>query len=127
MKTARLLWSLIWYRPLSYACQPLFMLVCYSERIVFGLVMRSFSNALPAQTQVTPGLLAIFGPWLTAIAVRLLAAYVTTLGIVRFEFSTSALMQYNLFRRILTQPGARSLPGSAGEAINHFRDDTGLV
>ena len=127
MKTARLLWSLVWYRPLSYACQPLFMLVCYSERIVFGLVVQAFFNALPAQTRLTPDRLAAFVPWLIAIAVRLLVAYVATLGIVRFEFSAGALMQHNLFRRILMRPGARSVPGSIGEAINHFRDDTSVV
>jgi ATP-binding cassette subfamily B protein len=127
MKMTRHLWSLIWYRPLSYTCQPLFMLVCYCERIVFGLVVQAFFNALPTQTRLTPNLFAIFVPWLIAIVVRLLVAYVGAFGLARFEFSISALLQHNLFRRILLRPGARSLPGSAGEALNHFRDDTSNV
>ncbi|HEY4383302.1 MAG TPA: hypothetical protein VGN34_02345 [Ktedonobacteraceae bacterium] len=101
MKMARHLWNLIWYRPLSYACQPLFMLICYCERIVFGLVIQAFFNALSTQTRLTPNLFAIFIPWLIAIAVRLLVAYVGAFGTARFEFSVSALLQHNLFRRIL--------------------------
>ncbi len=58
---------------------------------------------------------------------RLLIVYVTTHGIVRFEFAVGGLLQHNLFQRILAQPGARSLPGTIGEAISHFRDDTGVV
>lgn len=127
MKTARLLWHLIRYRPVSYACQPFFVLVCYCERIVFGLVVQAFFNALPIQTQMTPALLLLFLPWLFAIAVRLLAAYITAFGIVRFEFSISALLQRNLFRGMLTRPGVQSSTGSAGEALNHLRDDTSTV
>lgn len=127
MKISRLSWRLVLYRPVSYACQPLFMLVCYSERIIFGLVIQAFFNALPEQKQVTPGLLSILLPWIIAIAVRLSMAYVSIHGIVRFEFGASALIRHNLFQRILLRPGAGSISGSMGETINHFRDDTSVL
>ena len=127
MKIARLLWKLIWYRPLSYASLPLFMLICYCERLIFGLVVQAFFNALPTQTRLTPGFFVLFVPWLIAIAVRLLLAYVDAFASARFDFDVNALLQYNLFRHILKRPGARGLPGSVGEAINHFRDDINIV
>ncbi|HEU5228012.1 MAG TPA: ABC transporter ATP-binding protein, partial [Ktedonobacteraceae bacterium] len=127
MKMAQLLWRLACYRPSSYACKPLMMLACYSERIIFGLVMQAFFNALPTQTRLTPGLLLIFLPWLIAIAARLLIVYATTHGIIRFEFAVGSLLQHNLLRRILERPGARGVFGSIGEAISHFRDDTSVV
>ncbi|MDQ2717232.1 MAG: ABC transporter transmembrane domain-containing protein, partial [Chloroflexota bacterium] len=127
MKIAPLLWRLVRYRPLSAACKPLIMLACYSERIVFGLVMQAFFNMLPAQTRLTPGLLAVFLPWLIAIVARLLIVYAGTRGMLRFEFTTGALLQRNLFQRILERPGARCVPASIGEAISHFRDDTSAV
>lgn len=127
MRMIQLLWRLICYRPASYACKPLMMLACYSERIIFGLVMQAFFNALPAQTRLTPALLLIFLPWLIAIAIRLLVVYAATHGIIRFQFTIGSLLQHNLFQRVLAQPGARSIPGSIGEAISHFRDDTSIV
>jgi len=127
VKMMQLLWRLIRYRPGSYACKPLMMLACYSERIIFGLVMQAFFNALPTQTRLTPALLLIFLPWLVAITLRQLIVYAATHGIIRFEFAVGSLLQHNLFRHILAQPGACSVPGTIGEAISHFRDDTGVV
>ncbi|HVC33411.1 MAG TPA: ABC transporter ATP-binding protein [Chloroflexota bacterium] len=40
-----------------------------------------------------------------------------------FMLANSALLQKNLFARLLELPGARALPASPGEAISRFRDD----
>ncbi len=125
MNSRQLLWHLIRYRPVSYACKPLLMLVCYSERIIFGLTIQAFFNALPIQMR--PGLFLLFLPWLIAVTIRLLVAYFTTYGNARFEFATRALLQRNLLQRILEHPGSRALPDSIGAAISHFRDDTGII
>jgi ATP-binding cassette, subfamily B, bacterial len=125
MNFRKLLWQLVCYRPISYACKPFLMLVCYSERIIFGLTIQAFFNALPIQ--IRPSLFLLFLPWLIAVTARLLVAYITTYGNVRFEFATRALLQRNLLQRILEWPGTRAVPGSIGEAISHFRDDTGII
>jgi ATP-binding cassette, subfamily B, bacterial len=127
MNVTRLLWGLARYRPTSYACKLLLMLVCYSERIIFGLTLQAFFNTLPTQAQLKPGLLLVFLPWVLAIIVRLLVAYIATYGIVHFAFSTRSLLQYNIFKHILESPALRALSGSIGEAISHFRDDTDIV
>lgn len=125
MNVRQLLWHLVCYRPASYACKPLLMLVCYSERIIFGLTIQAFFNTLPIQ--IRPGLFLLFLPWLIALTIRLLVAYFTTYGNAHFEFSTRALLQRNLLQRILERPGVRAVPGSIGAAISHFRDDTSII
>jgi uncharacterized membrane protein YjgN (DUF898 family) len=104
MNSRQLLWHLICYRPASYACKPLLMLVCYTERIIFGLTIQTFFNALPIQMR--PGLFLLFLPWLIALTIRLLVAYFTTYGNARFEFSTCSLLQRNLLQRILERPAS---------------------
>jgi ATP-binding cassette subfamily B protein len=125
MNVRQLLWHLVCYRPASYACKPLLMLVCYSERIIFGLTIQAFFNALPIQMR--PGLFLLFLPWLIALTIRLLVVYFTTYGNAHFEFATRALLQRNLLQRILERPGVRAVPDSIGEAISHFRDDTSII
>jgi ATP-binding cassette subfamily B protein len=44
-----------------------------------------------------------------------------------FAFGNSAMLQRNMFRRILQLPGGRALPSSPGEAVSRFRDDTDAV
>ncbi|GCE15210.1 ABC transporter ATP-binding protein [Tengunoibacter tsumagoiensis] len=127
MRNVRFLWRLVCYRPVSAVCRPLIMLVCYGERIVFGLMIQAFFNMLPQHTQVTPALFMLFLPWLVAIAIRLIVVNFGTSGTIRFDFSTQALLQHNLFKHILERPGAQALLDSLGNTISSFRDDTAIV
>ncbi len=124
MKTTHLLWRLICARPVSSASKPLVMLVCYVERIIFGLTVQAFFNALPAQPSLTARLLLIFVPWACAVVIRLLVVSGGTYGIVTFEFATGAQLQRNLLQRLLALPGSRALTSTVGDVLNHFRDDT---
>ncbi len=45
----------------------------------------------------------------------------------RQRFGVGALLRRNLLAHILQRPGARPLPGSAGEAVNTFRDDVAEI
>ena len=40
-----------------------------------------------------------------------------------FIYTSAALLQHNLLRRLLRLPGAAALPHSSGEALSRFRDD----
>ena len=41
-----------------------------------------------------------------------------------FRYSGEALLKWNMMSWLATAPGARVLPGSPGEAVSRFRDDT---
>ena len=40
-----------------------------------------------------------------------------------FIYTSAALLQHNMLRRLFQLPGARALPHSSGEALSRFRDD----
>ncbi len=88
-----------------------------------GLVIRFFFDSLTASAPLA------WGP--NAWAALMLAVALFGNGLIlidmyvffRWTFSTAATMRKNLIEHILSMPGARSLPGSTGEAISRFRED----
>lgn len=124
MPTWRALFQLARFRPVLYITSGLFASVLfYLIPLVPGLVLQQFFDALsqnaPAGVNVW-GLLAL----LVAIAVvRGLALIVAVVAEVSVHLFTSTLLHKNMLARILTYPGARALPASAGEALSRFRDD----
>jgi ATP-binding cassette subfamily B protein len=124
MKMVLLLWRLVQKHPSSYSCIPLVTLVTYAERIIFGLAVQSFFNHLPRSGHVFADVSKLFLPWFIAIFVRIIITTVGTFGRVRFTFTTTAFLQYNLFQCLLTRSGMRD---PIGETISHFRDDITIV
>lgn len=88
-----------------------------------GLIIRFFFDSLTASAPLA------WGP--NAWAAVILAVALLRNGLIftdmyvffRWTFSTAATMRKNLLEHILSMPGARSLPGSTGEAISRFRED----
>jgi ATP-binding cassette, subfamily B, bacterial len=125
MKTYRLLWRLVLYRPWVFLVSALVTLMFFLTRIVFGYTIQGVFNVLAAQNrQLTP----LFWELTALTVIAALARYLSTLfgaGIVRplNFFLVQSLLRRNLLERILELPGARALPDAAGEAINRFRDD----
>jgi len=88
-----------------------------------GLIIRFFFDSLTASAPLA------WGP--NAWAAVILAVALLRNGLIftdmyvffRWTFSTAATMRKNMLEHILSMPGARSLPGSTGEAISRFRED----
>ncbi|MDE0633018.1 MAG: ABC transporter ATP-binding protein [Caldilineaceae bacterium] len=88
-----------------------------------GLIIRFFFDSLTYSAPLA------WGP--NAWAAVILAVALLRNGLIftdmyvffRWTFSTAATMRKNLLEHILSMPGARSLPGSTGEAISRFRED----
>ncbi|MDD4904456.1 MAG: ABC transporter ATP-binding protein, partial [Candidatus Bipolaricaulis sp.] len=59
--------------------------------------------------------------------VRVVTILVGALIDIRHRFSIQALLRRNLLAAILAKPGARSLPGPVGEALNTLRDDSEAI
>lgn len=126
MKTYRLLWRLVLYRPWVFLVSALVTLVFFLIRIVFGYTVQGTFNVLSAQNrQLTP----FFWELTALLIISALTRYLLTLfvaGNVRplNFFLVESLLRRNLLERILELPGAKALPDTVGEAINRFRDDT---
>lgn len=126
MKTYRLLWRLVLYRPWVFLVSALVTLVFFLIRIVFGYTVQGTFNVLSAQNrQLTP----FFWELMALLIISALTRYLLTIfvsGNVRplNFFLVESLLRRNLLERILELPGAKALPDTVGEAINRFRDDT---
>jgi len=127
MKTAGFIWRLICYKPWSYAVLILTNATVYAARAIFGLVLQAFFNALPQQTRLSPVLWDLIAVLVAAALVRAMVQFARIRNNAVMVFSVPALLQRNLFKRLLERPGARAVPGSPGEAISSFRDDTQII
>ncbi|GLV53698.1 HlyB/MsbA family ABC transporter [Dictyobacter sp. S3.2.2.5] len=132
MKTYQFIGRLIRYRSWSYIgslCGDISFYVI--GRLLFGLILQAFFNAL--NTLAHSASRASLLPWLLLGALALAALLRAAIQAASLPatmtciFNTSALLQRNLLRYILQRPGARAIPGSAGEAINYFRDDVDAI
>ena len=77
------------------------------------------------RTNTLPWLL--LGGLVLAASLRALIQFVSLSPTLTCIIATKALLQRNLLRYILQRPGARAISGSAGEAINYFRDDVDVI
>jgi ATP-binding cassette, subfamily B, bacterial len=127
MSTPLFLWRLIRYRWWQYAADTITNIIFTAGRLAFGLILQAIFNALPLHQQVNPII------WFWIILLLLVAflrstiIYLGSLLAVGIQFRMSALLQHNLLARVLERPGSRAVPGSPGEAISHFRDDTAII
>ncbi|MEX1018242.1 MAG: ABC transporter ATP-binding protein [Litorilinea sp.] len=124
-------WQYVWhiYRflPWRYFCYFLFILAGWLLFVALGLLPSQFFDTL---TGANPSPLGIW--WLLALLggfelARALSNFGWAVMSVNTEFRVRALLQRNLFHRILAVPAGRALPFSTGEAVNRLRDDVNAV
>lgn len=127
LSTGQMLWRLIAYRPwLSVAFLSVWIVIHIGElapRIMTKLFFDTLTGDQPYRFGVT-------GIVILVLVTRV--AHIITIGTgavvsARSKFTIGSLLRRNLLARILSQPGARAIPGSPGEALNTIRDDVGEV
>jgi ATP-binding cassette subfamily B protein len=121
-------WRLIRYRPLLWLASTWSIVMAgYLVPLLPGLILREFFNTLtgesPARFDV-PTLCALMASAGVAQIVHGLGCAVFENGTIR---ASGALVQRNVFERILQLPAARAVPQSPGEAVSRFRDDTAVI
>ncbi len=123
MKTYRFFWSLVRFLPWLYILNCISINMVFVFDMIVGLAARSFFDQLTARAHGNIDLWWIAALFLLSGAGRitfLLGCQVTNSP---FMYTNAAMLQKNLFARILQLPGARALPASSGEAISRLRDD----
>ncbi len=124
MKLFRFLWRLVGYRPWQYIADIGRVVISFVGQIAVGFIIQAFFNTISLQNQASPAIFLWIVLLLLVGVVRAVIAYIGTLLIVGIGFFITALLKRNMLEQILEYPGARALPGSSGEAISRFRDDT---
>ena len=128
MKNLGYLWQLARFRFGLYLLSGFIAsTLSYLFPLVPGLIVRQFFDALTGQAPATYDPTTLLGLLVGAALVGYL------LGILGFWAESSvqqiaaALIRRNLFAHILTNPGARALPATPGEAISRFRNDVQYI
>jgi ATP-binding cassette, subfamily B, bacterial len=124
LSTSRILYRLICYIPWKFIGSVASDVVFYMGRLILGLIIQQFFNALTRYHSLSPALWGWLALLVLTAVVRATFMYGGSLMGVGIRFFAVALLQRNMLERVLERPGARAVPGSPGAAISRFRDDT---
>ncbi|HEV2653641.1 MAG TPA: ABC transporter ATP-binding protein [Ktedonobacteraceae bacterium] len=124
MKTYQYMWRLMRYRPWLYIVDGLLWAIIHVLPIFPGLLAQQFLNTLPQAGHLNPALWLLIALMVATTLANVVLIFVGGLVDNLHRFSMNSILRRNLLARILERPGARAVPGSPGEAISRFRDDT---
>ena len=124
MKTSRMIWELIWYRPHYYIVDSILWIVFYLLILAPGLILREFFDLLSGQSRYDLNLPMLIAAQLVASGASFLAIWLGGLVDIRFRYNVSMLLRRNMLAGIFKRPGAQALTESVGETISRLRDDT---
>jgi ATP-binding cassette subfamily B protein len=120
MSTFSLLWRLI-----AYCRWQSFVI---AGQLIFGLLIQSFFNAISPVPASHPNS-AWF--WLLllvlAVSAQCMMMFVTANISAGINLLQTALVQRNIFARVLAYPGVNAIGDSSGETISRLRDDTASI
>jgi ATP-binding cassette, subfamily B, bacterial len=127
LKTLRILWHLITYKPLIYGSVLVLWIGYNLMELVPGLLAKAFFDTITHNAAARLNVQTI-------VALVILAAFLH-MGLlssgwffdIRYRFYVSALIWLNTLSRILNLPGAHATSGSPGETISTFRDDVQVL
>ena len=123
MTVGRAMWQLARYKPGLYAINFVLWTLFYAFPLATGLIVKGLFDTLSGDSQAGLGVWSLIALLVGASAGRLLTLYMGIISWSDFWFSVEALLRKNMLGWIVGGPGARRLPGSAGESVNTFRDD----
>jgi ATP-binding cassette subfamily B protein len=98
----------------------------YVLTLVPGLILKRFFDDLSDNAEAGANSWTLLGFIVAVAAARFVTMMIGSAEPI-FHIFVGALLRKNVFQRILTHPGARSVPVSAGEAVSRFRDDVQAV
>lgn len=123
MKDWRVIWRIITFSPWLYVAVVGFMTALTLLQQIPAFITRQFFNELTGSAQVSYGLWTLVAFLVVSVVAELCLRFGVMYSRVTFTFVSGALLRKNLFQHILSQPGARPMPTSPGEAISRFRGD----
>lgn len=123
MTTFRFFWSLLKSRPGLYMMNAAAWTLIYLVPIAPGWVTKQFFDSLTGNSPYGFTIWAIVALLIASALGRVVLILCGVLTDVHYRFRMGAQLRRNMLKHVLTEPGARAIPCSPGEAISYFRDD----
>ncbi|HEY3081299.1 MAG TPA: ABC transporter ATP-binding protein [Chloroflexota bacterium] len=123
MTHGRLLWRFFWYQRWMYLLYAALFVARSLVLLLPAFVAREFFDTVTGRGRLG---LDVFGLGALVLAVELARMATAVAGGVsnmQAGFTSKALVRANTVEAILARPGARALPGPAGDAMNRLLED----
>lgn len=127
ISTPAFTWALFRLRPGPFLLYTVGWVAFFVLQLGPGLVLQRIFDRLTGEAPVTLSAWALLAIYVAIEVARVGANYLARIGDIAFQEPLRALLQLNLMRGVLRQPGALPLPISPGEAVSRFGDDVGEV
>lgn len=127
MKALHFIRRLLRFQPRYYLLLIWTNIVHYGTRLIFGLILQAFFNALPSTPASNAYLWSLLGALVAVALVRMGFQYTRVSVSQTYMFSLPRMVHRNLLRRLLELPGARALNSPPGEVISSIRDDSEIL
>jgi ATP-binding cassette, subfamily B, bacterial len=124
MTTWRAVWLLARYKPGVYLLNFGMWTLFYTIPIGAGLLIGAFFDTLSGNSQAGWSVWTIIAMLAGTQFARVTILYVAIISWSDFWLSIEALLRRNMLGWLVQGRGSRTLPGSSGEAVSTFRDDT---
>ncbi|MGQ9889556.1 MAG: ABC transporter ATP-binding protein [Aggregatilineales bacterium] len=123
MSDWRVIWRIVAFAPWLYLAVIAFMTLLILLHQLPAFITRQFFDELTGSAPVAFGVWTLVAFLVASAVAELTVRFGVMYSRVTFTFVSGALLRKNLFQHILSQPGARPMPTSPGEAISRFRGD----
>jgi ATP-binding cassette, subfamily B, bacterial len=110
--------------PRSFLLSLAFYIAFYVLALAPGLINRAIFDSLSGRASAGVNIWSLVGLMVGLEFGRFGLLYGGGVLFNVFRYSGEALLKWNMMGWLATAPGARVLPGSPGEAVSRFRDDT---
>lgn len=124
MSVWRLAWRLAIYRPWLFAASMLLWIGVHALPVTAGLVVGLIFDALSGGAPLGLNVWSILALLVVAEAVRVAVFYAAIVVWLYYWQVIAAVLRTNMLDWIVRGPGVHPLPGSPGEVVSRFRDDT---
>jgi ATP-binding cassette subfamily B protein len=127
VNTLRFLIAVLRFRTWLYVLSLLAFIGLIGLDIVPALLLRAFFDTLSPRGATISEPLSLVAMLIAADIVRMGCFYGLGVGGISYNHSIYALLRSNIMRHVLSQPGARALSISSGEAMNRIHRDVATV
>lgn len=127
MKTSKLLWRMIRYKPLVFLVNCFFIMTTNTIPILTGLLIKGIFDTISGKSKLGFSLMALLAVLVATYLARIVTFYLAICCEVVRDFSITSLLRRNLLEGILDLPGAKSTSKTTGDILSSFRDDVSQV